>query len=232
LGDWFRPLAPPTVVMAAQMRCWLLALFLAGLCGCGGKANSADGPPGGAAAAQGGSAQGGSAQGGSGGSAGAPAGGTANEMEGPSYDDVFPWFDGGGNSEIPNGQNDEILHLVATGTPGHATLSTHNHSALLSDSLAIEFAARASAPTRLLVSASNAIQEYDYFAARDQGKQWPVVPVEVGLDWQHYHVPISDMKPAEMGDADGIPSFWLAFIVEHSEPVEVWLDQVRFVPKR
>lgn len=209
------------------MRSWLLALALAGLGGCGGKANSADGPSGGAPVAQGGTAQGGS-----GGTAGAAAGGTADEMEGPNYDDVFPWFDGAGDSEIPNGQNDEILHLVATGTPGHATLSTHNHVALVNASQAVEFAARASAPTRLLVSASNAIQDYDYFAARDRGQQWPVAPVEVGLEWQHYYVPISDMKPAEMGDADAMPSFWLAFIIEHPEPVEVWLDQVRFVPKR
>jgi hypothetical protein len=33
------------------------------------------------------------------------------------------------------------------------------------------------------------------------------------------------MRPPETGDSDGVPSFFLAFIVEHPESVEVWLDE-------
>lgn len=199
----------------SRCRSLVLALFVA--TACGGKANSSTGAP-----------TGGAAQGGTGGSGG----GAMTEPESPSFDDVFPWFDGSGASEFPTSQTDEVLHIAATGTPARATLSTHNHVDLLSYAEAIVFSARASAPTRLLVSASNAIQAYDYFDARDQGIQWPIVPVEVGLEWQDYRVPLSDMMPVETGDADGIASFWLAFVVEHSEPVDVWLDDVRFEQKK
>lgn len=226
LTDWvfgFAPWRHLWVVMAVQMGWCVLAL--AGLGGCGGKASSADGSPvdaapaGLAGAAQGGLA--GSAQGGSAGSA----------SESPPLDDAVPWFTGSGNAEFPSGQNDEVLHIIASGLPARFTLSTHNHYDPLSSSRGIAFSARASAPTRLLVSASKAIQSYDYFAARAAGTLWPVAPVDVGLVWQDFTVSFSDMMPREAGDADGMPSFQLAFIVDHPEPVEVWLDEIRFLPK-
>lgn len=209
--------------MVAQLRRWLLALGLLGLGGCGGKAHSSDGSPAGAAP-QGGSA--GAAQGGSAGAASVP------PEESPPLDDFVPWFTGAGDSEFPSGQDDQVLHIIATGSPAHFTLSTHNHYDPFSYSGGISFSARSSAPTRLLVSASNAIQAFDYFEARSEGKQWPVAPVDVTAEWQDFSVSFSDMMPTEAADSDGIPSFWLAFIVEHPEPVEVWLDDVRFVPKQ
>lgn len=216
-----------SVVMVVQMRCWVLALAaLAGLGGCGGKASSADGAA--EAAAQGGSA--GSAQGSSAGSA--QGGSAGSESESPALDDAFPWFTSSGNPGFPSGQKDEVLHLFASGRPAHSTLSTHNHYDPFAASRGIAFSARASAPTRLLVSASNAIQAYDYFEARAEGAEWPVAPVEVGVEWRDFSVSFSDMAPKEAGDADGIPSFWLAFIVDHPEPVEVWLDKIRFLPKQ
>jgi hypothetical protein len=191
------------------------------LCGCGGKAQASDREP---ALGMG---QGGSS--GSGGAA-APAGtaGSSAETEPLALDDAFPWFDGSGSGDFSSGSSDQVLHIVASGTPAYGTLSTHNHVALLSGVSAIEFSARASAPLRLLVSASNAIQSYDYRAARDAGMHWPVAPVDVGVDWQDFSVPLAEMMPPEVGDSDGMPSFFLAFIVESPAPVEVWLDDVRF----
>lgn len=203
--------------MTVRIRFWALALALAGLGGCGGKASSADAPEG---TAQGGSA--GSAQGGSAGFV----------AESPPLDDAVPWFTGSGNTEIPSGDKDEVLHIIAGGRPAQFTLSTHNHYDPFSFSSGIAFSARASVPTRLLVSASRAIQAYDYFAARMEGVEWPVAPVEVGPEWREFSVSFSDMTPKESGDPDGIPSFWLAFIVDHPEPVEVWLDDVRFLSKQ
>ena len=191
------------------------------LCGCGGKAHSADLGPG-SSMGQGGSV-------GSGGvAAQAGTAGREAEAEPVLLDDAFPWFDGSGDGGPTSGPSDEILHIVASGTPARSTLSTHNHTAVLSGFSAIGFSARASVPLKLLVSASNAIQAYDYFAARDAGTQWPVASVEVGVDWRDFSVPLADMMPPEVGDSDGMPSFFLAFIVEAPAPVEVWLDDVRF----
>lgn len=191
------------------------------LCGCGGKAQASDGVP-----------ALGTGQGGSAGSGGvAPLAGTAGsqaETEPPALDDAFPWFDGSGNGDVSSGSGDKVLHIVASGTPAYSTLSTHNHVALLSGVSAIDFSARASEPLRLLISASNAIQSYDYRAARDAGMRWPVAPVDVGVEWQDFSVPLAEMMPPEVGDSDGVPSFFLAFIVESPAPVEVWLDDVRF----
>jgi hypothetical protein len=221
--------------MVVQMRCWVLALAaLAGLGGCGGKASSADGAA--EAAAQGGSAgsalgsSAGSAQGSAAGSAQGSAAGSTSES--PALDDAFPWFTGSGASGFPSGQKDEVLHIIAGGRPAQFTLSTHNLFDPFASSRGIAFSVRASAPTRLLVSASNTIQAYDYFEARAEGAAWPVAPVEVGVEWRDFAVSFADMTPKEPGDADGIPSFWLAFIVEHPEPVDVWLDEIRFLPKQ
>jgi hypothetical protein len=202
-------------VMFSTSRCGALILALFAAFGCGGRASSTGAAP----------AAGGSATDGSGGSMNEPA------SEPGGIEDGAPWFNGSGDVRFPMGEPDQILIIVALGTPARATVSTHNHTALLSGSDAVEFAARATAPMRLVVSASNAIQEYDYFAARDAGTQWPIAPVEVGLDWQDFSVPLSSMQPAEVGDPDGTPSFWLAFIVEHPEPVDVWLDEIRFRPR-
>jgi hypothetical protein len=196
-----------------------LVMLAAWVCGCGGKAHSTEAGPA-ASAGQGGSA-------GSGGAA-ALAGTAGSDVEPLAFDDAVPWFDGSGYSTYMSG-SDRVLHIVASGAPARSTLSTHNHAALLSGVSAIELSARASEPLRLMVSASNAIQQYDYFAARDAGMQWPVAPVDVGVDWQAFSVPLADMMPPEAGDSDGIPSFFLAFIVESPVPVEVWLDDVRFV---
>jgi hypothetical protein len=35
------------------------------------------------------------------------------------------------------------------------------------------------------------------------------------------------MMPAELGDSDGMPSFFIAFIVDSPTPVEVWVDDIR-----
>lgn len=219
--------------MTVRIRFWALALALAGLGGCGGKASSAGAPDGTTQGGSAGSASGGSAGSASGGSAGSAPGGSAGSApESPALDDVVPWFTGSGNTEIPSGQKDEVLHIIAGGSPAQFTLSTHNHYDPFAFSKGIAFSARASAPTRLLVSASKAIQAYDYFAAREEGAEWPVAPVAVDLEWQDFSVSFSDMTPKEAGDADGIPSFWLAFIVDHPEPVEVWLDEIRFLPKQ
>jgi hypothetical protein len=189
------------------------------LLGCGGKAQALDV----AAAASAG-------QGGSAGSVGVAAlAGTASGGADPGTLalDAVPWFDGSGASEAMYGITQEVVHMVASGTPARSTLSTHNHVALLSGVSAIDFSARGSAPLRLLVSASNAIQSYDYFAAREGGKLWPVAPVDVGVDWHDFSVPLADMMPAEVGDSDGMPSFFIAFIVDAPTPVEVWLDDIR-----
>ncbi|HEX2872697.1 MAG TPA: hypothetical protein VHP33_15655 [Polyangiaceae bacterium] len=215
------------------MRCWGLALALAGLSGCGGKASSARGTEEAAQGGSAGAAQGsaaGAARGSSAGSAQGSAAGSTTES--PPLDDSFPWFTGSGKTEFPSGQNDEVLHIIAGGTPAQFTLSTHNLYDPFASSRGIAFSARASAPTRLLVSASNSIQAYDYFAARAEGAQWPVASVEVGPEWRDFSVSFSDMTPKEAGDADGVPSFWLAFIVDHPEPVDVWLDEIRFLPKQ
>lgn len=185
---------------------WLL------LTGCGGKARSTG------VAGQAGTV-------GSGGSASSG----ATEGEGSPYvlDDNHPWFDSSGAIYLPHSRGDAVLHLSIAETPARATLSTHNLFNLLSEAHAVRFSSRASAPLRLLVSASQTIQAYDYFAARDGGAQWPVAAVDIGVDWQDFSVPLADMQPPEML-LGGPPSFFLAFIVEHPVPVEAWFDEVRF----
>jgi hypothetical protein len=160
-------------------------------------------------------------------SSGTAGAGAGSESAPFALDDNHPWFDGSGAIDVPDGPQDEILHLISDETPARATLSTHNVFDLLSAAQAVRFSARASAPLRLLVSASHTIQGYDYFAARDAGAQWPVAAVDVGVDWQEFSVPLADMQPPEMLVA-GPPSFFLAFIVEHPAPVEAWFDDVWF----
>lgn len=190
---------------------------------CGGQARSSPSDPGVEVAATGGTGAGGVASAGSTGS-----GGTATPAAAPFYlDDAFPWFPGSGRGQFPVGQSDEILHVAPEQAPSQATFSTHNVSDLLSGMTAVHFLARANPPFRLMVSATDTIHPYDYFAARAAGEQWPLATVDVGEDWQTFEVPLTDMQPPETTD-DGIPSFFLAFIVDDPRKVELWLDQVYF----
>jgi hypothetical protein len=66
----------------------------------------------------------------------------------------------------------------------------------------------------------------DYFAALAEGAVWPTATVEVGDDWRGYSVPFSAMQPPEPEGAPG--NFMLAFIIDHPEAVDLWLDDVRF----
>jgi hypothetical protein len=209
-----------TAIYAAS--CWLFAALA-----CGGKAQSS------AAESVAGTDQGGvvSSTGGATSSGSASiAGGGSNAVEEtqPFYlDDVLPWFDGNGWAQFPSAPQDEILHVALEQTPAQATLSTHNVFDLPTGITRVEFSARASAPFRLLVSASDSIQAYDYFAARDSGVRWPIAGVDVGTAWQTFQVRLDAMQPPDTTD-DGIPSFWLAFVIDAPGPVELWLDDVSF----
>jgi hypothetical protein len=204
----------------------LLALLLA--VGCGGKARATDQ----AAETAGGSAS-------SGGGAPAAAGASsvagmgsatgAEPQQQPGLDDIFPWFEPTGEGHFPFGERDEILHLVATGAPARAGTSTHNVVDMLSWARFVQFSARASLPTRLLVSAGYTQLTYDYFEARESDRPWPTVGVEVGSEWQEFSVVIADMEPPEMR-IDTTPTFFLGLSVEHPEPVEIWIDDVQFLP--
>jgi hypothetical protein len=143
-----------------------------------------------------------------------------------SLDDLFPWFDAAGEGRFPVGERDELLHLESAGTPARASTSTHN---LVDMSWArfVQFSARASSATRLLVSAGYMQSTYDYFEARQGDMPWPTAGVDVGRDWQEFSVAIADMQPSETRVGTS-PSFFLAFSVEQSDPVEIWLDDVRF----
>lgn len=199
---------------------------------CGGKARDpADGNA--SVAGQPGATAGGSTGVTWGGSSGGPSGGASpeprgNPVAGLALEDMFPWFDGSGASEFPPAGTDVQLVLAATGNPARGTLSTHNHIDLLSAVSTVSFSARASAPVKLLVSARRSVDGYDYFAERDAGKLWPVAAVDVDVDWQPYSIRIADMQPSADATAPGNPSFSVAFIVEHPEPVDVWIDEVMF----
>lgn len=188
------------------------------LTGCGGRAHSTDLEGTGGASSSGGAA-----------SSGAAAGGRVGQPEHFVLDDNHPWFDGSGNIGLGYGEGDgdKVLHVNIDESPARATLSTHNIFDLLSAAHEVRFSARASAPLRLLVSASHTIQEYDYFAARDAGARWPLASVEVGVEWQHFSVLLADMQPPEM-QVEASSSFFLAFIVEHPTAVQVWFDDVWF----
>jgi hypothetical protein len=55
---------------------------------------------------------------------------------------------------------------------------------------------------------------------------WPTATVEVEADWRGYSVPFSAMQPPESEAPAG--NFMIAFIVDHPQAVDVWLDDVRF----
>jgi hypothetical protein len=186
---------------------------------CGGKSHGSDvaaetqggsTSAGGSAARAGGSAAGGSAV----------VAGTAGVARTFALDDMFPWFDAAGEGRFPVGERDELLHLEAEGAPARASTSTHNIVDMLSWARFVQFSARASSPTRLLVSTGHRQFTHDYFAAREGDMPWPTTGVGVGVEWQEFSVAIADMRPAEMS-IDTSPSFFLGFSVENPEPVEV-----------
>ncbi len=192
----------------------LVALALLSQSACGGKAHSGAVPLG--------EAQGGASSG------EAATSGAAGQAPISTFDDIFPWFDASGASKFPSGLDDEILQLVLDDIPARGTLSTHNVIDLVSTSRTVRFSARANAPFSLLVSAGHQMPSYDYFASRNAGMLWPVARVDVGLAWQDFSVPLADMQPAEAPWDNTIPHFYLAFIVEHPEPITVWFDEVWF----
>lgn len=154
--------------------------------------------------------------------------GTGAESAISVLDDAFPWFDASGEADFPDGQADRLVHLVADGSPARATTSTHNVIDILSWASAVRFSARASEPCRLLVSAGHDLTSYDYFAEREQGRPWPTVEVAIDAEWAEHRALVADMQPPEAAMSAAIPRFFLAFSVEHSGPVEVWLDKVGF----
>ena len=120
-----------------------------------------------------------------------------------------------------------MLLLEASGTPAQATLSTHNLYDALNGATALEFSVRASAPLQLVTSARRTATNYDYFAARSAGEDWPIATVRVGVDWKRYSVALADMRPAEADPDPAHPEFFIAFIVDELQPVTLWIDDVR-----
>lgn len=145
-----------------------------------------------------------------------------------TLDDASPWFDGSGSLRLPPIQINQVLHIAVDATPAQETLSTHDQVALISNTSVLHFSARSNAPLRLLVSASQSILGYDYFAARDAGELWPLAGVDVNVDWQAFTVPVADMQPPDLFGGAGVPSFFFAFIIDHPEPIGVWLNDVQF----
>jgi hypothetical protein len=192
---------------------------------CGGQSRGsgvAAEPQGGSASTAGGAA----AAGGSAAVAGIASVAGMAAVQSHALDDVLPWFDATGEGRFPVGERDELLHLESVGAPARASTSTHN---LIDMSWArfVQFSARASPPTRLLVSAGHMQFTYDYFEAREGDRPWPTTGVDIGSEWQEFSVAITDMQPPETR-VDTSPHFFLGFSVEQSDPVEVWLDGVRF----
>jgi hypothetical protein len=201
---------------------------------CGGKAHGSDVPvetQGGSAGSPTGLVGGagtGSAVAGGGPAAGAGMAGVGGSEPARTFplDDMFPWFDAAGMGRFPVGETDIVLHLETTGAPARASTSTHN---LIDMSWArsVQFSARASSPTHLLVSAGYMQLTHDYFTARESDSQWPTSSVEIDRDWQEFSVLVADMQPPEMRIGSS-PSFFLAFSIEQLDQVEVWIDEVRF----
>jgi len=145
------------------------------------------------------------------------------------WDDRLPWFQGSGSSRFPNDGEDVLLHLQATGSPARGTLSTHLPSDALSWTEAVKFSARASAPLRLLVSLGHVQRTYDYFA-RPAGDEWPMASVDVGQEWQTFSIDKTEFVPPQSEADQAVPFFFLAFVVDNAAPVDVWIDNVVFIP--
>src|SRR6188474_2749811 len=123
------------------------------LVGCGGSTRG--NPP--SDEVSGGSAQGGSAAAGSGAVAGSGAtGGTPMWLSDAMLDETFPWFiqtPGGMLGMVPDqgfGQEGEhVVHVIFSSAPVQATVSTHNHFAVIGVAAGVAFSAKASAEIEL-----------------------------------------------------------------------------------
>jgi hypothetical protein len=152
-------------------------------------------------------------------------------------DDTFPWIQAtamgapGPTEPQMDADGNPVLHLRAEGEPAQATLSTHHHFEVVRYTSRIEFSARSSETLSLRVSVKRSLDNADYFVVLAEGELWPTTTVEVGADWRGYSVPFSAMQPAESaesgGSGPGLGSFMIAFIVDHPQSVDVWLDDVR-----
>lgn len=146
-------------------------------------------------------------------------------------DEAFPWFvqaPGGQYEMAPEDGDASMVHVSLEGMPVEATVSTHNHFAVVGLATAIEFSAWASEPLTMLVSVRDRLDDADYFVARAAGHDWPVAPVELSTQRQQFTIPFADMVPKEE-PAEGTPSFMIGFIVEKPVgPLELWLDDVHF----
>ena len=147
------------------------------------------------------------------------------------WDNILPWFEGSGSSRFPREDEDVLLHLQATGSPAHATLSTHQPADVLRWTETVKFSARASAPLELLVSLGHMQRTYDYFA-RPAGDEWPLASVDVGEEWQTFSIDKTQFVPPQSAADQAMPAFFLAFIVDNPVPVDVWIDNVVFIPPR
>lgn len=163
------------------------------------------------------------------GQAGAPSSGSP--LAGLKLDESFPWFvqeAGGPYEAAADDQDAALVHVTFTGKPLQASLSTHNHVAVVGLTSAVAFSAKAEPPVTVLVSVK-ATLDADYFAAKAEGRLWPVAPVKVGTEWQRFAVPLADMKPPETTEPSEPPAFTIVFIVdEPTGPVDLWLDDVTF----
>lgn len=199
-----------------------------------GDATQADAPAGGAGPtpAGGAPAVAPTGQGGSwaaSGSAGQPEPGSP--IAGLKLDDAFPWFratatgmSGLIEPEMDTGGN-PVLHIGVEGEPAQATLSTHHHIEVVRYTSRVEFSAKSSEPLSLRVSVQRSLENADYFTALAAGEPWPTATVEVEAGWRSYTVPFSAMQPPEPEGAAG--GFLIAFIVDHHQSVDLWLDDVR-----
>jgi hypothetical protein len=149
-------------------------------------------------------------------------------------DDVFPWvvtLPGTGFGGLLQGEGEgaeKVVHVVLNESPAAATISTHNHIDVVGWARSVNFVAKATAETTLLVSVRASLQA-DYFAAREVGQLWPTASVQVGTEWRNYSVALADMLPAETAQPMSLPAFTLAFVVQQpSGPIELWFDQVHF----
>lgn len=147
----------------------------------------------------------------------------------PHWDDMLPWFQGSGSSRFPDGEQDVVLHLQATGSPARGTLSTHLPTDALPWTEKVKFSARASAPLKLLVSLGHVQRTYDYFA-RPAGDEWPIASVNVSEEFQTFSVDKTAFVPLQSEADRAMPAFFLAFIVDNAAPVDVWIDNVVFIP--
>lgn len=188
--------------------------------------------PGGSAGATGGAPSSGGASG-QGGGGGASA--SVNPLAGVSLDDAFPWFlraRASSESVVLTATLDEasksVLHVAPAGETPEYTVSTHHHFEVISRAQNVSFSARTTAPTALRVSLRRALDSADYFAAAAGGNEWPSAVVDATGEWQHFVVPLGDLRPAETASTGSPPvsGFMIAFVVAAATTVTLDLDDV------